>query len=198
MTNNAFPIDDKKSARSHFLALRKNISDESRFLLDSAIFSNAALLPEYLKASTILCYYPIRREPNILPLIRHSQMLGKTVAFPISHVDERRLSFHAISDLSELTMGAYGIPEPPAELPEIADFTDALCLVPALAFDVNGRRLGYGGGYYDRFLSNFQGISIGLAYSSFFVDTIPAEPHDATVDIIITENGGYFPYEKRT
>lgn len=197
MTNTSLPKDDKKEARSYFLSLRKSISDDSRFLLDSAIFSNAAIIPQYLQAKTILCYYPIRREPNIIPLVRHAQELGKTVCFPISHVNERRLSFHAISDLSELTMGAYGIPEPPSELPEITDFSDSLCLVPALAFDKSGLRLGYGGGYYDRFLFEFKGFSMGLAYSGFFVDTLPADPHDAKVDIIITENGGYFPYEKR-
>lgn len=197
MTKDILPRADKPTARSYFIGLRKEISNESRYLLDTALFSNAAILPQYLDSDLLLCYYPIKREPNILPLIRHAQTLGKTVAFPISHVEERRLSFHAVSDLSELVTGAYGIPEPPEWLPEIGAFTNALCLVPALAFDRKGHRLGYGGGYYDRFLSGFDGITLGLAYSSFFVDTVPSEDHDASVDIIITEKGGYFPYEER-
>lgn len=196
--NNSLLLEmSKQDSRSHFLEIRKSISDESRYLLDSALFSNAAITSQFQKAKTILCYYPIRKEPNVIPLVRHAQDLGKTIAFPISHVEERRLSFHAVSDVSELVVGAYGIPEPLKDLPEITDFSNSLCLVPALAFDKNGRRLGYGGGYYDRFLSSFDGISMGLAYSLFYVESLPTEAHDATVDIIITENGGYFPYEKQ-
>lgn len=197
MTKVIIPQAKKKIARSHFIKLRKDISNESRFLLDTALFSNAALLPQYLDAEILLCYYPIKGEPNILPLVRHAQTIGKTIAFPISHTEDRRLSFHVLSDLSALVTGAYGIPEPPAELPELTDFDHALCLVPALAFDKKGHRLGYGGGYYDKFISKFKGITLGLAYSEFFVDTIPTEAHDAAVDIIITEKGGYFPYEER-
>lgn len=187
----------KDLSRAHFFEIRKSISTESRFLLDTALFSNTANLSEFKSAKTVLCYYPIKGEPNILPLIRHAQNEGKIIAFPISHVKERRLSFHILSDLSELSIGAYGIPEPPSELPELTSFSDSICLVPALAFDKIGRRLGYGGGYYDRFLSQFSGVKLGLAYSNFYVDLLPAEKHDATVDIIITEEGGYRPYEKR-
>ncbi|MBQ8850359.1 MAG: 5-formyltetrahydrofolate cyclo-ligase [Clostridia bacterium] len=187
--------ENKERSRAHFFEQRKSISNESRFLLDTALFSNAAALPQFKEANTLLCYYPIKGEPNILPLVRHAQALGKAIAFPISHIKERRLSFHVLSDLSELVIGAYGIPEPPCELPVVTSFANSLCLVPALAFDKSGYRLGYGGGYYDRFLPDFNGVSLGLAYSAFFVDRLPVEDHDSTVDIIITENGGFFPYE---
>ena len=198
MTNDISLPQQKKLARAHFLEIRKNISNESRSLLDSALFSNAASEQAFLNADKLLCYYPVRGEPNVLPLVRYALELGKTIAFPISHVKERQLSFHVLSDLSELIVGAYGLPEPPAELPVIKDFTNTLCLVPALAFDKNGKRLGYGGGYYDRFLSDFCGISLGLSYSDFFVDELPTDKYDATVDIIITEKGGYYPYDKKS
>jgi len=189
-------IKEKYISRDHFLSVRRSISTESRSLLDAALFSNTAALPQFKEAKVLLCYYPINGEPNIIPLARHALSLGKKVAFPISHVKEKRLSFHVINDISCLKIGAYGIPEPPIELPEVTDFSYALCIVPALAFDANGYRLGYGGGYYDRFLSEFDGISLGLTYSFFYVDSVPTETHDASVDIIITEKGEAFIGEK--
>lgn len=186
---------DKKEVRAHFLELRRSFSDIECSRLDEALFKNAVAAPQFASADTILCYYPVRKEPNILPIAEYALKLKKKVAFPISHKAERHLSFHIISELSELSVGAYNIPEPSASLPEITDFSNTLCLVPALAFDKNGRRLGYGGGYYDRFLSVFNGVSMGLSYSNFYVDDLPTETHDATVDIIITENGGYFHNE---
>ena len=187
---------DKKEARAHFLALRSTITNDRRIFLDDALFSNASNHSAFLEAETLLCFSPVRGEPNILPLAEYALSLGKAVAFPISHTNERHLSFHKINSLTELTKGAYNIPEPPETFPEITDFSNAICIVPALAFDRRGKRLGYGGGYYDRFLSNFNGISIGLAYSDFFVPCLPTDAHDAQINIIITENGEYFPYEQ--
>ena len=184
--------EKKAFLRAHFKELRKGISNESRFLLDTALFSNVAALPQFKEANTVLCYYPVKGEPNIIPLIKHAIKLGKRVAFPISHEKERHLSFHSVSDISELSIGTYGIPEPTSTAPEITDFENSLCIVPALAFDTQGRRLGYGGGYYDRFLSGFRGVSLGLAYSFFLVDELPTDEHDALVDIILTEKGEGF------
>ncbi len=182
----------KAVSRKHFRELRKSISNESRSLLDTALFSNTAALPQFQRADTVLCYYPVKDEPNILHLVKYALEEGKRIAFPVSHVEEKRLSFHEVTDISQLTVGAYGIPEPPKSAPEISDFSNSFCIVPALAFDKNGKRLGYGGGYYDRFLSEFNGIAAGLTYSYFFVESVPTEEHDASLDIIITEKGVSF------
>ena len=196
MIDTVTSLTDKKEVRAYFLELRGAITEARRAALNEALVKNASSMPQYISSDTLLCYYPVRKEPDILPLAVHALEQGKTVAFPISHIRERRLSFHVIKKLSDLKVGAYNIPEPPVSLPEITEFSGALCLVPALAFNKKGRRLGYGGGYYDRFLSDFKGISMGLAYSDFYVQDLPTEAHDATVDIIITENGGYFHNEK--
>lgn len=188
---------DKPSARAYFLELRKRISEVTRQDLDKALFSNTVATSTFIETDVILCYYPVRGEPNVLPLAIHALELGKTVAFPVSHIKERQLTFHPIKNLSDLTTGAYKIPEPSKTLPMISDFSNTLCIVPALAFNKNGKRLGYGGGYYDRFLSSFNGTSVGLVYSQFYADHIPTDPHDAAVDIIITENGGYISREKK-
>ena len=197
MIDTLIKYTDKPTARAYFRTLRKELPDDRRAELDQALLANTINLSIFKDAKTLLCYYPVRGEPDILSIARHALKLEKKVAFPISHVEDRRLSFHIIGDLEDLTVGTYNIPEPSAELEEVVDFKDALCIVPALSFNKSGQRLGYGGGYYDRFLSHFDGISVGVAYSDFLTTNLPVEPHDATVDIIITENGGYFTYEQR-
>jgi len=182
-------IKEKYISRDHFLSVRRSISTESRSLLDAALFSNTAALPQFKEAKVLLCYYPINGEPNIIPLARHALSLGKKVAFPISHVKEKRLSFHVINDISCLKIGAYGIPEPPIELPEVTDFSYALCIVPALAFDANGYRVGYGKGYYDRFLSGYSQTKLGIVYADFILDRVPRGRFDRHVDILVTERG---------
>ena len=183
---------EKKNARQIYKQLRRELSDKERTSLDSKLYFNTVNCQAFISADTVLCYYPVKGEPNILPIVEQALKLGKKVAFPISHIESRELTFHLISNLSELREGTYGIPEPQAKFPSPTELKNSVCLVPALAFDKKGKRLGYGGGYYDRFLSDFEGISIGLAYHRFFVDSIPADEYDATVKLIITEKGEVF------
>ena len=187
----------KKASRAHFRRVRKDISSESRCLLDSALFSNIASHPAFLNADTVLCYYPVKSEPNILPLIRHALSNGKKIAFPISHPESSTLTFHRVESISDLTVGTYDIPEPPAYAPQVCEFNKSICIVPALAFDSNGNRLGYGGGYYDRFLKSFNGVSILPIYSLLFSEFLPTDENDQKVDIIITEEGVAFVNEKK-
>ena len=97
----------------------------------------------------------------------------------------KEMRFFRIADFSELKAGAFGIPEPTgSEEPD--NFSASLCIVPALSFDENGYRMGYGGGYYDRFLRGYDGISVGICYDDFLGE-IPREEHDLPVDILVTE-----------
>ena len=184
--------DEKRSARQIFKKMRSEIDDEERKILDGALLSRVIDCETFNSADTVLCYYPVKGEPNVLPIAELALKLGKEVAFPISHIAERKLTFHLIDSVSDLKKGTYGIPEPSENAPLLHDLKKAICIVPALAFDKKGKRLGYGGGYYDRFLSKFSGASLGLAYDRFFVDELPADEYDATVDIIITEKGENF------
>ena len=155
---------EKKRMRSYFREERKKLSVESRSLLDSALLANTAMLPAFQNAPLILFYYPVKGEPNLLPLARHALSLGKQIAFPRSDPNSNAMTFHTVRDLKELSIGAYDIPEPGAELPAVTDFSHSICIVPALSFDYFGYRLGYGKGYYDRFLETYPGISMGLTY----------------------------------
>jgi len=95
-----------------------------------------------------------------------------------------------LNDWADLSTGSYGILEPREELLGLKSTADVeLCLVPGVAFDQIGNRIGYGGGYYDRLLDSINGRTVGLAYSFQVLDEIPSEPHDKRVDIVVTEKG---------
>ena len=188
---------EKERLRVYFRAIRKRLSGESRCLLDSALLSNTVVLPEYRNATLLLCYYPVRGEPNILHLARHALKEGKELAFPVSDPDSCTLTFRKVTSMQQLIPGAYDIPEPDETCPAVTDFSGALCIVPALSFDRSGYRLGYGKGYYDRFLCDFPGVSLGLAYSYCLTDRLPTDSHDQPVDRIITEKG-VLPDEERS
>ena len=99
------------------------------------------------------------------------------------------MSFFSIRGSQDLDPGAYGIPEPLAACQEVRPTARSLCLVPALAFDRQGGRIGYGGGYYDRFLAAFPGTAVGLVRADFLADCLPAEPFDQKVKYLVTQDG---------
>ena len=186
---------DKPTLRRFYLNIRKELSGEGRSLLDAALISNTVSQPCFEHADVVLCYYPVRGEPNILPLARRALELGKQVAFPICDPDSCTMTFHKITDLSQLVRGAYSIPEPSPSLPTVTDTSHALCIVPALSFDRGGYRLGYGKGYYDRYLSTFEGFAIGLLYSYFLSSRLPRNEFDRAVKLLITEGEVICPDE---
>lgn len=110
------------------------------------------------------------------------------------------MDFHPVSRLSELTAGAYGIPEPSAHSPSLTaeETANALCVVPALSVAPSGYRLGYGGGYYDRFLRNFTGRTVCPVYRCMLTEELPFDRYDQRVDLIITEEGGIRTNGKKT
>ena len=184
--------EEKKSARKIYRRMRSELSSNDRRYLDLALLTHITNNTAFISADTVLCYYSVKGEPDVLPIAKYALNLGKKVAFPISHIEDRMLTFHIVTSLSELTEGAYGIPEPNVKAPAPTVSKNTVCIVPALAFDKNGKRLGYGGGYYDRFLSTFDGVAIGLAYNCFIAQELPTDEYDATMDIIITEKGEIF------
>ena len=184
------PNDEKKELRSKFRKLRASISESDKRLLDDALCRNIILSSEFKKAKTLLCYFPYGSEPNILPIAEKAISEGKQIAFPIiTDTENKKMSFHTIPSLSDTVVGAYGIKEPQKDAPLALLNSDTLCILPALAYDAQGNRLGYGGGYYDRFLSNFAGTSVLAIYSFLYADSLPTDRFDKKADIIITEKG---------
>lgn len=180
---------DKKTARRYFLDLRASLTSEELTEQSQALCKAIMALPEFHRADTLLLFFPTRNEPDLSCLAERALALGKAVAYPISHTETCTLSFHSVGSLSELTPSTYGIPEPSPSAPEPALTDASLCVVPALAYDRRGYRLGYGKGYYDRFLKDFCGTSIGVALDGFLCHTLPVGEHDIPLDILITETG---------
>ncbi len=154
-------------------------------------------LPLLNDCTTLLVYVAFRSEVQTLPIITTLLEAGKTVAVPLTIVQEKRLCSIIIKNPEkDLVPGYCGIPEPrPTRIPKktVAPGGIDLVIVPGSVFDQQGGRLGYGGGYYDRFLSRKapQATRIALAYELQIVDKIHLQPHDQTMDMVITENTIY-------
>lgn len=177
----------KAKARRELSKIRADIYDKEMY--STLLCNGIRALQEYKGADTILLYFPTRSEPDISSLALAAWNDGKQVAFPISQTDALRLDFRLISSLDELYTGTYGIREPRADAP-LALFTErTLCIVPALAIDEDGYRLGYGKGYYDRFLSSFPGSSAVAIHSSLICERLPRNDTDIPIHTIITETG---------
>ena len=186
---------DKPALRRQLRALRDGIPPKLREQKSREMAERLRALPLYGEAKAVLFYAPIGSEVDLLPLAEQALRDGKTVAFPVSRTGDHTLTFHVLTDLGQLVPGAYDIREPDTALPILTDFSEAICLVPALAFDRFGFRLGYGGGYYDRFLATFSGISLGVCFDGCLCDRLPRDSYDRRVDRILTEGGVRTPDE---
>ena len=185
-------VEEKRETRRRFVDMRNSISAEDKEALDRLLFERTISQKAYTDAEYLLVYYPVKNEPNILYIAEHALENGKKVAFPVSNTKDFTLSFGIVSDLGELVSGAYSIPEPPSNAEIYSNNDKTLCIVPGLAFDKSGKRIGYGKGYYDRFLKDFSGVSAGLCYSQFLVDSLPVGEYDVSVDMIISDKEEIF------
>ena len=185
-------VAKKKSLRKELLDRRNSLDIGEKNKLDIIIIRKFLMCLEYDDADTLLIYYPIRNEIALLPIAEDAIKKGKKVAFPISNKETCTLSFRYVESLDQLVEGAYSILEPAEDASEFINDKNSVCVVPALGFDRDGYRIGYGKGYYDRFLKDFTGITIGLCYDSLVVESVPREKTDMPVDILITEKEEIF------
>lgn len=152
-------------------------------------FAQQALIAtrEFAEARAVALYFPVHNEVDTAEVMREAQASAKTVLFPA--VCPGGLEFRQICDPGMLRRGAFSIPEPDAACPVYSPGEADLIVIPGVAFDMSGRRIGYGKGFYDRALHQLEGKGrlVGLCYDFQIVDEIPGEPHDVRMDIIITE-----------
>jgi len=179
---------DKKELRRELLALRNSISPQDRQFWDIAVNKAIIAHPWFQQAQTILAYYPIGSEPDIKPALEQALWQGKALHLPKCNPETREMSFHQVQSLEGLRPGAYGIPEPEESNCVPGKAQCALCLVPGIAFDENGFRLGYGGGYYDRFLARHDDLrTLGVCYEGLLRASLPRDALDIAVESVITE-----------
>ena len=176
----------KRTLRAMLLAKRRELTPEQVSLQSLDLQRRFLALPEYGRASVLALYAAIDREVETSLVASRALAAGKKLLYPA--VIGSDLQFRAVAAVDELVRGRFGIPEPAGEArdPAKAD----ILVVPGVAFDLCGRRIGYGKGYYDRSLHRLEGSGrlIGFCYDFQLVEEIVGEPHDVTMDLIVTES----------
>lgn len=175
----------KSELRKSLIAKRKSINN--KFEKDYKIAQALYHTKEFQNAKTVLVYVSLDDEIKTDNIIDTVLKNGKNAAVPrcIDHCGN--MEFCIISALSDLEEGSFKVREPKSDCPGLIDYSDSIIIVPALCFDRNGFRLGYGKGYYDRFLEQYNNKSIGLCYDEMIVSSVPKDNYDKSVDLIITE-----------
>lgn len=151
---------------------------------DRELYFQVTSLKEFIDARNIMMYYSVEREPDTLLIAKAALSNKKTIAFPYclrGGIMEARI----VNSLSELCPSIFGIPAPADTAQIIAPNELDLVIVPALTYDRKGYRLGYGGGYYDRFLRDVSAHTIGLARERLIREELPREPHDIAVKCVV-------------
>lgn len=182
-------VDQKKSLRQILRARREEISDSRIRECSEKIVRRIAEAPQFTGADLVLLYAPIGKELNLLPLVRIARERKIPVAFPVSDPDTCTLKFYLLEPDQRLLPGAYGIPEPPKSAPVAHPTEKTLCILPGLSFSPSGDRIGYGKGYYDRFLATFPGTTVGAVCEALLCKEIPTDTHDLPVAYVFTERG---------
>ncbi len=171
-------------------ALRRKIREQKRAMTQEQIISASCDLGEqfaacqlYQQAKTIYGYLPYNQEVRTVPMLERALQDGKRVAVPKVYGDE--MKFIYLADLSQVETGYAGIPEPVADTP-VAEDPTALVLMPGLAFDPQGHRIGYGGGFYDKFLAAEPNHpTVALCYGFQMLDKLETQDHDIPVDLVL-------------
>ena len=165
------------------------ITPEEKIGLDRALFRALAAHPDFLLADALLLYLPTKGEPDLTPLLELA--LERAIPVYLPHCDENGMRFLQYTGMDTLVRDRFGIAAPNASAKEATPTEKTLCVIPGLAADKSGTRLGYGGGFYDRFLPHFAGKLLFPIYSRFVFDTLPRAAYDFLIDPerIITEEG---------
>lgn len=185
----------KIDLRKQYLERRAAIPPDKRKIRDEKICKNIIASAAYRYADILLLYYPIKGEIDILPVMEAALSAGKKVAFPRCCAEDHSMTFYYTSSKEDFEKGSYGLQEPFTDLPvfdpDEINSKNVLCIVPAVVYDHRGYRVGYGGGYYDRFFGKHKPASIGVVYNEFILKSVPHGKYDISVDVVVNERGIY-------
>ena len=181
---------DKKKMREVILRQRDAMSPSARTSASRVILEKICALPQYGNAKVVLTYMGFGTEIETQPFFERVIADGKIVALPRVDRATQTLILHSARGMSDLLTSKYGILEPGTDAPIVAVTAVDFVLMPGVAFDRNGNRLGYGRGYYDKLVStaNPALARVAAGFSCQIVESVPVGPHDKKVDCIITEN----------
>ncbi len=184
---------EKNRLRTKNRMLREQISPEEKLERDLQICIRLLSLPQYRSCDSLFVYVskpPL--EVGTEYLIQAAWADEKKAAVPRCIPGTREMCFHVISQPEDLAAGSFGVREPiPDQCPKAQATAQSLCIVPGISFDLAGYRLGYGKGYYDRFLAGFPGKTIGICYQENLLPKLPHGRFDRAVEWIVTEKSAY-------
>lgn len=183
---------EKKELRKHILLKRNSLNSDELQAFSSDIFDKITNLEEFKNKKVILCYVSFNNEVDTINLIEYSLKIGKVVAVP--KVEGNAMEFYRIKDFSDLKPGYFGVLEPEKNDKNVVDPDDSFMIIPGVAFDRKMNRIGYGKGFYDRFLTNYIGkriIRCGICFELQLCDKIENDEFDQSLDMIITEKNIY-------
>jgi 5-formyltetrahydrofolate cyclo-ligase len=181
----------KRALRVRMIAARDALDLAYRATASRSICTRVETLPSFTAARIVLVTLPFGSEWDTRPLARAALAAGKMLVVPRVNGATRMLELHAIGDATaDVTPGYQGIPEPLPTRPRVDAATIDWVLVPGVAFSADGRRLGYGGGYYDRLMTQLRPAipRVAGAFDVQIAERIPAASHDLSVDVIVTES----------
>jgi 5-formyltetrahydrofolate cyclo-ligase len=179
-------MKSKQEIRKQVEARRATLDPRWAEAASARIIRDFQTLEAFQSAGTIALYMAIGGEVNLDPLFPECWKSGKRTCIPVFNTEAKLYEMAEITHETDYKTGHYGIREPISPTPFPMHEID-LVAVPGVAFDRKGRRLGRGGGYYDRLLAGFSGLSVALAFDFQILPAIPTEPHDRPVDALVTE-----------
>ncbi len=175
----------KTKLRAELLQKRRNMDKATKREFELDIQSRLLLCDEYRACNTVLTYVSTSDEIDTFGIINAAFANKKRVAVPVTNEDFS-LSFYYIDSIKELKVGKFNILEPQKRDAPVTDFSDSICVIPALCCDISGNRIGYGKGCYDRFLKDYQGEKICLCYADNIYPSIDVDYTDIKVDAIVS------------
>lgn len=179
----------KSIKRRELRALRASLENKAELsIIIEENFINSDL---YKNADELLLYYSVADEVSTDIIFSKALEDGKRIAFPVCIDGHGIMQFFYVEQENDLAEGMYGIRAPKQGCKKFIGSDNAVCVVPGLAFDKSGNRIGYGKGYYDRFLESFTGLSVGLCYDKMLCDFLPTDPFDKNVSYLITDKKIY-------
>ena len=184
----------KQLLRQRMKTRRQALSEAQRQAYAQRMLEHLTQWERFRSLTLLHTFLSLPEEPCTQEIVEYCWQAGKKVAVPIVEKGVTTLEHSLLSSWSHVEAGPLGILQPKLEFRETVSLEQiALILVPGLAFDRQGGRLGYGGGFYDRFLPQTQGFRLGVAFHFQLLEQVPQSQHDLPMDGILTEEGFYFP-----
>ena len=178
----------KIELRKKYRGIREKTPQDKRDIMDRRIKRRFLVLDRYEKSPIIFTYVSKKIEVDTYRIIQEAWEDKKLVAVPKCNASNKSMDFYIIKTIDDLEKGMFGVYEPIESRCElVTDLARGVCIVPGFCFDSHGYRLGYGHGYYDRFLTRFKGTTVGLCYSNCMNYKLPHGKYDKVVDILVTD-----------